>query len=114
MKSAYIETTTYGQAALEKQLTRDSNLMVRRKELVLSRLHVGDETTFLEGFQTSAGITRRNGLVEYIHPNGRYIGIRLYNLKTGEPEHCMTCAFPFEIEPKAPVVTVEKPHGAAA
>lgn len=114
MKSAYIETTTYGQAALEKQLTRDSKLMVRRKALVLSRLHVGDETTYLEGFQTSAGITRRSGEVVYIQPNGRYIGIRLYNQKTGEPEPCMTCVFPFEIELKAPVVTVEKPHGAAA
>lgn len=114
MKSAYIETTTYGQAALEKQLTRDSKLMVRRKALVLSRLHVGDEATFLEGFQTSTGITRRRAVVEYIHPYGRYVGIRLYNQKTGEPEPCMTCAFPFEIELKAPVVTVEKPHGAAA
>lgn len=114
MKSAYIETTTYGQAALEKQLTRDSKLMVRRKALVLSRLHVGDEATFLEGFQTSTGITRRRAVVEYIHPYGRYVGIRLYNQKTGEPEPCMTCAFPFEIELKAPVVTVEKTHGAAA
>ena len=114
MKSAYIETSTYGQAVLEKQMVRDSQLMVRRKARVLSRLHVGDETTFLEGFQTSTGITRRRAVVEYIHPNGRYIGIRLYNLKTGEPEHCMTCAFPFEIELKALVVTVEKPHGAAA
>lgn len=114
MKSSYIETTTYGQAALEKQLTRDSKLMVRRKELVLSRLHVGDETTYLEGFQTSAGITRRNGLVEYIHPNGRYIGIRLYNQKTGEPEPCMTCAFPFEFELKAQAVKLKDPHGAAA
>lgn len=114
MKSAYIETSTYGQAVLEKQMVLDSQLMVRRKALVLSSLHVGDETTFLEGFQTSTGITRRIGLVEYIHPNGRYIGIRLYNQKTGEPEPCMTCVFPFEIELKAPAVTVEKPHGAAA
>ena len=114
MKSSYIETTTYGQAALEKQLTRDSKLMVRRKALVLSRLHVGDETTFLEGFQTSAGITRRSGEVIYIHPNGRYIGIRLYNQKTGEPEPCMTCVFPFEIELKAQAVKLKDPHGAAA
>lgn len=114
MKSSYIETTTYGQAALEKQLARDSKLMVRRKALVLSRLHIGDETTFLEGFQTSGGITRRCGLVEYIHPYGRYIGIRLYNQKTGEPEPCMTCAFPFEIELKAPTVTTTKPQSTAA
>lgn len=114
MKSSYIETTTYGQAALEKQLTRDSKLMVRRKALVLSSLQVGDETTFLEGFQTSTGITRRSCLVEYIHPYGRYIGVRLYNQKTGEPEPCMTCAFPFEIELKAPTVTTTKPQSTAA
>lgn len=114
MKSAYIETTTYGQAVLEKQMVRDSQLMVRRKALVLSRLHVGDEAAFLEGFQTSAGITRRRGEVVYIHPYGRYIGIRLYNQKTGEPEPCMTCAFPFEIELKAPSVSLKDPHGAAA
>ena len=69
MKSSYIETTTYGQAALEKQLARDSKLMVRRKALVLSRLHIGDETTFLEGFQTNGGITRRLGTVWTIYRN---------------------------------------------
>lgn len=84
---------------VNKRMDRQSMLMGYVSKKVLSNIHMGEEVTFYEGFQTSTVCLRR-GIVEYIHPEGRFIGIRLYGKERneGKLEPWMTCAKPFEIK----------------
>ena len=86
-------------AEVNKRMDRQSMLMGYVSKKVLSNIHIGEEVTFYEGFQTSAVCLRR-GIVEYIHPEGRFISVRLYGKKhnEGKLEPWMTCAKPFEIK----------------
>lgn len=95
MKADYFEDINI---SAQKQMDHDAMLMVHRNAVVLSNIKVGDEVTYLEGFQTIS-VHRRRGRVEYIHPEGRYIGIRLYGTKHNghDKDEWLTCAKPFEI-----------------
>ena len=95
MKADYFEDINIG---AQKQMDHDSMLMVHRNAVVLSNVKVGDEVTYLEGFQTIS-VHRRRGVVAYIHPEGRYIGIRLYGTKHNghDKDEWLTCAKPFEV-----------------
>ena len=95
MKAEFFEDVNI---ATLKQMDHDAMLMVHRNAVVLSNVKVGDEVTYLDGFQTIS-VHRRRGVVAYIHPEGRYIGIRLYGTKHNghDKDEWLTCAKPFEV-----------------
>ena len=96
MKAEFFEDVNI---ATLKQMDHDAMLMVHRNAVVLSNVKVGDEVTYIADYQT-VNAHRRCGVVEYIHPEGRYIGIRLYGTKNNglTKDGWLTCAKPFEIE----------------
>ena len=85
-------------AEVNEKMDRQSMLMGYVSKKVLANIHMGEEVTYYQGFQTSTVCLRR-GIVQYIHPEGHFIGVRLYSKKNKEHklEPWMTCAKPFEI-----------------